>query len=91
MTAIGEFSRLFGEVYACRKAYIAMYDAANKLYDMDKKTWSGFPLGISVLFVFSRRYHIDTTESYIKLSHPHQTCLHDGRSESSGSIALLKY
>ena len=34
MTAIGEFSRLFGEVYACRKAYIAMYDAANKLYDM---------------------------------------------------------
>ena len=33
MALIGTFSALFNEVHACRKAYIAMYDAANKLFD----------------------------------------------------------
>jgi hypothetical protein len=34
MAIINTFSDLFNEVYACRKAYIAMYDAANKLSDI---------------------------------------------------------
>ena len=33
MTLINTFSDLFKQVYDCRKAYIAMLDAANKLYD----------------------------------------------------------
>ena len=33
MALIGTFSDLFNQVLACRKAYIAMLDAANKLYD----------------------------------------------------------
>ena len=34
MKLINTFSALFNEVHACRKAYIAMYEAANKLFDM---------------------------------------------------------
>ena len=34
MMLINTFSDLFNEVHACRKAYIAMYDAANKLFDI---------------------------------------------------------
>ena len=34
LALINTFSVLFNEVNACRKAYIAMYDAANKLYDV---------------------------------------------------------
>ena len=34
MALINQFSTLFDEVYACRKAYIAMYEAANKLFDL---------------------------------------------------------
>lgn len=33
MVLINKFSDLFAEVYACRMAYIAMYAAANKLFD----------------------------------------------------------
>ena len=33
LALINQFSALFNEVHACRKAYIAMYDAANKLFD----------------------------------------------------------
>jgi hypothetical protein len=34
MALINKFSKLFNEVHACRKAYIAMYEAAAKLYDV---------------------------------------------------------
>ncbi|MCR5534735.1 MAG: hypothetical protein K6F47_06175 [Bacteroidaceae bacterium] len=34
LALINSFSALFNEVNACRKSYIAMYDAANKLYDV---------------------------------------------------------
>ena len=34
MAIINTFSALFNEVYACRKAYIAMHEAANKLSDI---------------------------------------------------------
>ena len=34
MALVNTFSTLFDEVYACRKAYISMYEAANKLYDI---------------------------------------------------------
>ena len=33
MALVVTFSNLFNEVHACRKAYIAMFDAANKLFD----------------------------------------------------------
>ena len=34
MELVNTFSTLFSEVHACRKAYIAMYAAANKLFDL---------------------------------------------------------
>ena len=34
MALINTFSTLFDEVHACRKAYVAMYEAAMKLYDI---------------------------------------------------------
>ena len=33
MALVNTFSALFDEIYACRKAYIAMYESANKLFD----------------------------------------------------------
>ena len=33
MALLNTFSALFNEIHACRKAYIAMYEAANKLFD----------------------------------------------------------
>ena len=34
MILINRFSELFNQIYACRKAYIALYDAANNMYDI---------------------------------------------------------
>ena len=34
MQLMGRFSDLFNQVYTCRKAYIAMLDATNKLFDL---------------------------------------------------------
>ena len=34
MELINKFSALFTEIHACRRAYITMFDAANKLYDL---------------------------------------------------------
>ena len=40
MALIGTFSELFNEVHACRKAYIAMFEASDKLFDLIDMLWA---------------------------------------------------